>query len=111
MNEAQLHRVAPRNTVTDILSRLWCDILQVGQVGKQDDFFVLGGDSLGAAQLFVEIEKQFGKRLPVATLLDGATIEYLARLLEGESAAAQESCLVNLQPEGSNPPFFLIHGV
>ena len=44
-------RVAPRNDVEAILCALWSDVLGAAQVGIEDDFFALGGDSILIIQI------------------------------------------------------------
>jgi acyl carrier protein len=57
----------------------------VRPIGVQDDFFQLGGHSLVAIQVFNQIERELGERLPLATLLRGPTIERLAAVLREAS--------------------------
>jgi thioesterase domain-containing protein len=44
-------------------------------------------------------------------LLQAPTIEQLARMLKHDEFSSSWSSLVALQPEGSRPPFFCVHGV
>src|SRR5262249_52384457 len=69
------------------LSALWARLLGVDRVGVLDDFAALGGTSLKAAHLFVEIDEWFGKRLPMTTILDAPTVERLAARLAGRGRA------------------------
>ena len=78
------HYIAPRTPVEERLARLWAEVLDVKQVGIHDDFFDLGGDSLIAVNLFVEIEKVFGTNFPLATLFKAPTVEQLASMLSQE---------------------------
>jgi thioesterase domain-containing protein/acyl carrier protein len=87
------------------------ETLGVARVGRRDNFFDLGGHSLLAARLFTKIEQSLGRRLPLATLFRAPTLEQLARVLEPEKASAQAwLSLVPIQPQGSKPPFFCVHG-
>src|SRR5262249_51456414 len=52
----------------------------------------------------------FGKCLPVPALFRAATIAQLAQLLEQEEWPASWSSLAPIQPKGSKPPFFWVHG-
>ncbi len=102
---------APPETETQRqLCALWEELLRITQVGIHDDFFALGGTSLLAVRLFAQIEKQTGRKLPLVTLFKAPTIEQLARILERKPAPAGRSSLVPLQPKGSKPPLFLVHG-
>jgi amino acid adenylation domain-containing protein len=102
--------VEPRNTLEAQLASLWQGVLEVDPIGITDDFFELGGDSLLAASLFVEIEKAFGKNLPLAMLLQRPTIEKLAAALSQEGWKPDWSPIVAVQPQGSHPPLFCVHG-
>src|SRR5262245_23765080 len=56
----------PAQTDVEVeLVRMWCEVLSLDQVGVQDNFFDLGGQSLLAARLFAEIDKTFGRPLPL----------------------------------------------
>jgi thioesterase domain-containing protein/acyl carrier protein len=103
--------VAPRDGYEWRLARVWESVLGVKPIGIRDNFFDLGGTSLAAANLFARIEKQFGKKLPLSILLEGATIERLSGILREERRAARQSSLVPIQPRGHRPPLFLAHGI
>lgn len=103
-------QVKPRTELESQLANIWQQVLGVSQVGIHDNFFELGGSSLQAARLFAEIEKTFSKNLPLATLLEAPTIEQLATLLSESQLSTSWSSLVPIQPNGSKPPLFCIHG-
>jgi phthiocerol/phenolphthiocerol synthesis type-I polyketide synthase E len=98
------------NDTEQSLARIWQQILRVDSVGLDQNYFDLGGDSSLAVQMFAEIEKTFGVKLPLATLYDAPTIEELARIVRGEAAGSGWSPLVAIQTAGSRPPFFCVHG-
>jgi amino acid adenylation domain-containing protein len=101
--------VAPRNALELQLSNLWEEVLGIRPVGVKDNFFELGGHSLAAVRLFALIEKRLGKKVPLATLFQGATIEHLASILRQHAKEASSSSLVPIQPNGKRSPLFLIH--
>jgi amino acid adenylation domain-containing protein len=101
--------VAPRNALEIRLANLWEEVLGVRPVGVTDNFFELGGHSLAAVRLFALIEKRLGKKVPLATVFRGATVEHLANILQRRTEAAPPSSLVAIQPAGSRRPLFLIH--
>jgi thioesterase domain-containing protein/acyl carrier protein len=88
------------------LQRLWADVLRLDHVGLDEDFFMLGGDSLQAVELFLRIEKELGRRLPRSTLFRDGTV---ARMAERIEEGVPSSCLVPIQPRGDRPPFFCVH--
>jgi amino acid adenylation domain-containing protein len=92
------------------LARIWSSVLGLASIGVHENFFELGGHSLLAVRLFAAIEKQFGKRLPLATLFRAPTVRELSRLLE-DNLSVESSTVVPVQPLGSRPPFFCVHAV
>ena len=101
---------SPRSGVEEMLTTIWKQVLGIQRVGIHDNFFELGGHSLIAVRLFALMEKEFGKRLPLATLFQAPTVAQLAALLQTESRSSWSS-LVPIQPRGSRPPFFCVHAV
>jgi len=101
---------APQTPVEKSLATIWAEVLGVNALGVHDNFFDLGGHSLLAVHLFARIEKEFGKRLPLATLFQSPTIAELATAVQKDPPASWSS-LVPIQPKGSRPPFFCVHAV
>src|SRR5579862_936064 len=103
--------VAPESEVEQKLAKVWAEVLGLDCVGVHDNFFDLGGHSILAVRLFVRMEAVFNKRLPVALLFEAPTVAQLARhLTQTDTAQLPWSPLVPIQPSGSKPPFFCIHG-
>jgi thioesterase domain-containing protein/acyl carrier protein len=103
----------PPGTETETrLARIWSDLLGVERVGLSDDFFELGGHSLMAVKLFARIEREFGRRLPLATLFQAGTLGRLAATIERETQPSDTAlkALVVLQAAGTRPPLVLMHG-
>ncbi len=101
--------VAPRDDLEVQLAHLWEEVLNVRPIGLRDNFFELGGHSLAAVRLFALIENRLGKRLPLAAVFQGATVEHLAIIFRQQAKSATHTSLVAIQPGGSKRPLFLIH--
>jgi len=82
-------------------------VLGVENIGVTDNFFEVGGHSLLAVRLLTEIKAATGKEIPLAALFQGATIEYLAQLLRGDSAMLPHLTVTQIQRGGALPPFFV----
>ena len=101
---------APCTPEEQAIARIWTAMLGEERIDRRDSFFDLGGSSLQAMSLFMEIEDQFGKQLPLATLFQADTLAKLAQLVKGnDTAAASWSPLVSIQEKGATPPFFCVH--
>ena len=103
--------VPPRNLLEQQLVQIWEDVLSISTIGVQDNFFDLGGHSLLAVRLMAQIQQQFGKNLPLATIFQTPTIEQLASLLLEQTDSMSWSSLVAIQPHGSKQPFFCVPGI
>jgi thioesterase domain-containing protein/acyl carrier protein len=88
------------------LQILWRATLRNARVGLDDNFFMMGGDSLKAVELFLQIERMFKRRLPVATLFKAGSVAEMARLL---GDIEPQGVIIPIRTEGSRPPFFCVH--
>jgi amino acid adenylation domain-containing protein len=100
----------PRNPLEYQLAQIWESLLGVTPIGIRDNFFELGGHSLLAVRMAAEIEHACGRRVRLAYLFDAPTIELLARKLLADEAADHPHALIAVQPQGSRPPIFFLHG-
>lgn len=66
-----------RSELESMLTRLWSEKLNVTPVGVEDDFFALGGDSLLAADLLMDLYEQLGVEVDAAVLFLKPTIAEL----------------------------------
>src|SRR5205823_5965930 len=102
-----LRALGPRNMMEALLSAVWRDLLNGRPFGIRDDFFALGGHSLLAVTMVARVEQLCGRKLPLAKVFAGATIEHLSQVLLQEPEVRQEeSPLMKLQAGGSRRPFF-----
>jgi amino acid adenylation domain-containing protein len=96
-----------------LVARIWCDVLQVASIEPEDDFFDLGGDSLRAIALMVELEKVLRRAVPLTLINRAPTLAAFCTALgadHAESYSESYSPLVMIKPGRAAPPLFLIHG-
>ena len=108
--EAGSASLTPRDSLDLQLTKLWEKVLNVRPVGLQDNFFDLGGNSLGAVRLFSEMRKLFGRSFSLSVLFQAPTVEKLADLIRKDGWTPTWTSLVPIQPRGAKPPFFCVHG-
>ena len=82
--------VPARNELEEALCRIWDDVLQVGQVGIEDDFFALGGHSLLATQVMFRIQTELGVAVPLVAIFRSPTVAGLAQEVEQARQDAEE---------------------
>jgi amino acid adenylation domain-containing protein len=101
--------IAPRTAAEAKLAEIWAATLKLDRISIEDSFFELGGHSLIAVRLVAEMERQLGCGVSVAQLFKFPTIAQLAGEL-GPRVADQRAPILAVQPMGSMPPFFCVHG-
>ncbi len=104
--ELEKEFVAPRNTLEEFLAKLLQDVLKIKQVGIQDNFFEMGGDSLKAAIFINSLQQELDEILYVVVLFDNQTIEELAAYLMDsypETISKKFGLQMNTQSKASSP--------
>ncbi|WP_328320523.1 amino acid adenylation domain-containing protein [Streptomyces sp. NBC_00388] len=91
------------------LCALFTEVLGVGDVSIDDDFFALGGYSLLAARLIGRIRTSLGAALSIGAVFEAPTVAGLARLLDSGTARDPFAMLLPLRTDGSRPPLFCVH--
>ncbi|QWF81843.1 type I polyketide synthase [Amycolatopsis sp. CA-230715] len=82
------------------LADLWCRTLGVPSADPEDNFFRLGGESLGLVRLLGQVREETGVRIAVADLLDDPTFGRLLALV-GETATTATTAK-RKEPESPN---------
>ncbi|MGN6274628.1 MAG: amino acid adenylation domain-containing protein [Solirubrobacterales bacterium] len=100
--------IAPANDTERQVAAAFQRVLNVENVGVEEDFFALGGHSLLAVALFAQLEEAFGGRLPLALIFEASTPRALAALLGSAGAPRRWSNLVPIKPTGTRPPLFAL---
>ncbi|MCX4743959.1 non-ribosomal peptide synthase/polyketide synthase [Kitasatospora sp. NBC_01287] len=80
-------RTAPRTHAERLVAAAWADVLDTDEVGVDDDFFALGGDSILAIRVTSRLRAAFGTDVSPRLLFSHATLADLAAVL-GEPAGA-----------------------
>jgi acetoacetyl-CoA synthetase len=96
-------------TLITYLRAAWERVFARTPIGLHDNFFELGGDSLMAAILFAEIDRDLGRTLSLTAIYEHPTIAALAEALAGCGEDLRDG-LVLLKP-GEGDPLFIIHGI
>jgi thioesterase domain-containing protein len=92
------------------LKPIWARVMQRASANADDNFFVLGGTPTKAKELFAEIEKQCGRKLPVFTVVQAPTLGELAELLEMPETP-EFPTLTTLKEGSEEPAIFVTHGL
>jgi amino acid adenylation domain-containing protein len=101
----------PRSQWEIVVADLWMRVLDLDEIGVEDDFMELGGDSLAAEELLSAVSERVGVTLPSSTLVDAPTLgEFAERVAHGPRSGPAHPTVVTLQPGGTRPPLFCFAG-
>jgi amino acid adenylation domain-containing protein len=94
---------APVGAVEQLLADIWCQVLELDRVGRHDNFFDLGGDSIRSIQV-LGVARDAGVTLRLHDIVDAPTVAGLAATVTRSTpaeppAAAQVSRPFSLVPE------------
>ncbi|NDP41928.1 MAG: non-ribosomal peptide synthetase [Aromatoleum sp.] len=102
---------APRDDLDRKVASLFGELLKQPRVGRDDDFFLLGGDSLAFTEL--QLRLRAGHGLMLTSVHDDMTVAGIAarlRALAPVRAAKPIPVLCPLRETGKPPVLFLVHG-
>ena len=79
--ELEIPLVQPRTSIEREVAAIWAEILEVEQVGIDDNFFLLGGDSLLASRVISRVIHTFRIDVPLRMLFDAPTVAAMASVI------------------------------
>ncbi|MGM7643256.1 amino acid adenylation domain-containing protein [Nocardia sp. JW2] len=85
---------APITPAQRAVAQVFAEVLGREQVGLDDDFFELGGNSLIATRVAARLGAALSTRVPVRTLFEATTVAALAELLAGHAGSGAGTALV-----------------
>jgi amino acid adenylation domain-containing protein len=98
-----------RDNLEERLKEIWERVFRIDNIGIQDDYFEIGGDSLLAIELMTRVSESLRMDLPLSSLLEVRTIEEMAKAIRAQGSSKIWSSLVAVQPKGWKPPLFCVH--
>jgi oxalate---CoA ligase len=108
MAKCKRNIVPPESPLEFQLIEIWQTLLRREDIGVDDDFFELGGDSLQAIQMLLETEAIAHRKIPPSCLRTIYTIRQLAAMIIRTDDSSEE--LVTRAKDGDGRPFFFCHG-
>ncbi|MGH9507286.1 MAG: non-ribosomal peptide synthetase, partial [Terriglobales bacterium] len=106
---------APAGETERRLAAIWGELLGREAVGRDEDFYALGGHSLLGLRMLARMEREFGRRLSLAEMLAHRTVAAQAQWIDGAraEAAADEPRAVRMQAgdPAARPQFFSLEAV
>jgi amino acid adenylation domain-containing protein len=81
--------VPPESLIEGQVAAIWSEVLGIEGFGVDENFFVLGGNSLRAVQVIARVHKTLGSSLSVRTVFEAPTVAGLAAAIERERQAKE----------------------
>ncbi|MHB8240356.1 MAG: condensation domain-containing protein [Solirubrobacteraceae bacterium] len=97
-------RPMPAGETEELIAELWARVLDREGVGREQDFFELGGDSLAAAEVAVGIDKAFGVQVGMQAFARRPTVAGLAELAMRLRGTGERESPLRHAPEGTPQP-------
>jgi len=73
---------APATSTEEMVAGIWCELLGLPRIGRDGDFFALGGRSLLLPRVLHRLEQELGLQVPLRTLIERTTVAALALAIE-----------------------------
>jgi amino acid adenylation domain-containing protein len=99
----------PRTMTEQVLASIWMDVLEVKQVGRRDNFFDLGGQSLLAVRMVARVREALNPAATVDQVFAHPTLYDLASRLQGTGEWYGTSHAIPIRETGSERPLFVSH--
>ncbi|MBM7586117.1 amino acid adenylation domain-containing protein [Bacillus pakistanensis] len=99
--------IAPRNSVEEMLTKIWQEILNHEKIGIHDNFFEIGGHSLLATQVISRVADNVGKQIPIRFIFEFPTIATMSsEIMKSDQKEEKKSILVKKNKEQKYPLSF-----
>ena len=93
------------------LARIWISLLETGNIGLDESFFDLGGDSILLLRMIERVRQDFGVELPLGVVVESPSVRAIAKAIDAEHPACTWSSLVPIRKGGKRPPIYFVHSL
>jgi acyl carrier protein len=74
----KIEHASPQSPIEKAVAKVWAEVLKTDDIGLHDDFFDLGGTSLGLISVVMKMSERFAVPLETSIVTQGATVASLA---------------------------------
>jgi amino acid adenylation domain-containing protein len=87
------------NRLEQVVVAVWEEVLELDDIGPDDDFFDLGGDSLSAIQILSRLGKLFDVKLSEAEFFTARTVKGLCQFIrQAQKRTSESGAFLRAQP-------------
>ncbi len=103
--------IKPQNSAEAEVLDIWQQVLNVSPISVEDNFFAIGGNSLGAIRILSALrQRKPQNRTTIADLFNNPTIRSFAKIIEADNDQAGSEVIV-LRASGSRPMLYCFPGL
>lgn len=84
---------------------IWKQLFGYENIGIEDNYFSLGGDSLIATRLISEVQTTFGCKITISTIFENLTVKSLAKAIEQSEQKEEDTLQIKPNLEEAYHPF------
>jgi amino acid adenylation domain-containing protein len=99
---------APRGALEERIANTWEKLIRIERVGRDDNFFKLGGHSLLTLHVISELQRA-GLTIELTDLFQNPTVASLAARIASRNRSTSGYCAVEIRRGTTDTPLFLIH--
>ncbi|QNP74887.1 amino acid adenylation domain-containing protein [Streptomyces roseirectus] len=101
--DAPREHTAPDGPTEETVAAVWAEVLGVERVGRDDDFFALGGHSLRATRAVSRLSGRLGTEIPLRTLFEHPVLHRFAAAVDTHAAPAAQDVITRRPPSAAAP--------
>ncbi len=92
----------PQNALEQIIAGYWQEVLAVEEIGRDDNFFDLGGHSLLLMKVNLKLKQHCGKNISLVEMFKYPTVATLADFLSGQQNGDSPKSFEKIQERAAN---------
>ena len=92
--------VAPGNACEENIAAIWRDVLRIDQIGANDSFFELGGNSLLGLGLIAAMKKRMNIAIPMYAIYEAPSVASMAQFIARQNGHDGESSIDTSRSRG-----------
>jgi amino acid adenylation domain-containing protein/thioester reductase-like protein len=85
------------------LAEIWGNVLKLKKIGREDNFFDIGGDSLSIVMVSAEVYKRFQVEVSLEKVYENPTLENFAKLIDGETKKNDSRPIISVRGRKDYP--------
>ena len=95
--ERETSGAGPRSPIEEIVGGIWCEVLSLPAIGRDDNFFNLGGHSLMVTLVILRVRETLNIELPIRSVFEAPTVAQFSQLIAERIAEGTPAELTQIE--------------